>query len=42
MIQTTIQYIQKTMVPTVLAILTALYDGLARLGAGMGGIPYEG
>jgi hypothetical protein len=36
-----IQYIQKMMGPTVLAILTALYEGLARFGCGIGGIWYE-
>lgn len=36
----TIQSIQKMMAPTVLEILTALYEGLARLGWGMVGIPY--
>jgi hypothetical protein len=37
----TIQSIQKMMGPTVLVILTALYDGLSRLGLGMAGIYYE-
>jgi hypothetical protein len=37
----TIQSIQKMMGPTVLAILTALYEGLARFGCGIGGIWYE-
>jgi hypothetical protein len=36
-----IQFIQKTMVMIVSAILTVLYDGLARLGCGLGGISYE-
>jgi hypothetical protein len=36
----TIQSIQKMMGPIGLAILTALYEGLARLGWGMMGIPY--
>jgi Na+/H+-translocating membrane pyrophosphatase len=40
----TIQSIQKMMGPTVLAILTALFDdlieGLARFGCGMVGLPY--
>jgi hypothetical protein len=35
-----IQSIQKMMGPTVLAILTALYEGLARFGCGIGGLPY--
>jgi len=35
-----IQYIQKMMGPIVLEILTALYEGLARFGWGMVGIPY--
>jgi hypothetical protein len=38
----TIQSIQKRMVTIALAILTALYEGLARFGCGLGGIPYEG
>ena len=37
----TIQSIQKTTVTIVLAILTALYNGLARFGCGLGGIYYE-
>jgi hypothetical protein len=36
-----IQSIQKMMGPTVLAILIALYEGLARFGCGIGGIWYE-
>jgi len=36
-----IQSIQKTMALIALGILTALYDGLARYGCGLGGIPYE-
>jgi hypothetical protein len=36
----TIQSIQKMMGPTVLAILTALYEGLARYGCGVAGLPY--
>jgi len=36
-----IQSIQKTTVAIGLAILTALYEGLARYGCGLGGIPYE-
>jgi hypothetical protein len=35
-----IQSILKMMGPTVLAILTALYEGLSRFGLGMLGIPY--
>jgi hypothetical protein len=34
-----IQSIQKTTVLTVLAILTALYNGLALFGCGLAGIP---
>jgi hypothetical protein len=34
-----IQSIQKMMAPTVQEILTALYNGLALFGAGLGGIP---
>ena len=34
-----IQSIQKTMALIVLAILTALYKGLALFGAGIGGLP---
>jgi hypothetical protein len=37
----TIQFIQKRTVTIVLAILTALYEGLSRLGCGMAGIAYE-
>jgi hypothetical protein len=37
----TIQSIQKMTVAIVLAILTALYDGLVRFGCGLGGIYYE-
>jgi hypothetical protein len=36
----TIQSIQKMMGPTVFAILTALYEGLARYGCGVAGLPY--
>ena len=35
-----IQSIQKMMGPIGLAILTALYEGLARYGCGMIGLPY--
>lgn len=35
------QSIQKKTVTIVLATLTALYEGLARFGCGLGGIPYE-
>jgi hypothetical protein len=34
-----IQYIQKMMGPTVLAILTALFNGLALFGCGLVGLP---
>jgi len=34
-----IQSIQKMMAPTVLATLTALYNGLALFGCGLAGIP---
>jgi len=37
----TIQSIQKKTAVIVLAILTALYDGLSRFGLGLGGIYYE-
>jgi hypothetical protein len=37
----TIQSTLKTMAQTVLGILTALYEGVARFGCGLGGIPYE-
>jgi hypothetical protein len=40
-IQMTIQSIQKRTVAIVLAILIALYEGLARLGAGLGGFSLE-
>jgi hypothetical protein len=36
-----IQSIQKKTVMIVSAILTALYDGLARFGCGLAGIYYE-
>ena len=32
---------QKTMEQIAKEILTALYEGLARFGCGLGGIPYE-
>jgi hypothetical protein len=35
-----IQSIQKTTVLIVLATLTALYEGLARYGCGVAGLPY--
>lgn len=35
------QSIQKTMVTIALVTLSALYEGLARLGCGLGGISYE-
>jgi hypothetical protein len=35
-----IQSIQKTTVVIVLAILTALYEGLSRYGCGVAGLPY--
>jgi hypothetical protein len=38
----TIQYILMMTVMTAQEILTALYEGLARFGCGLGGIPYEG
>jgi hypothetical protein len=37
----TIQSIQKMMAQIVQEILTALYNGLARFGCGIGGIWYE-
>jgi hypothetical protein len=37
-----IQYIQRKMVMTVQEILSALYEGLARFGCGLAGIPYDG
>jgi len=37
----TIQYIQKMTVTIVQETLIALYEGLARFGCGLGGIPYE-
>jgi hypothetical protein len=36
----TTQSIQKTTVMIVLAILTALYEGLSRYGCGVAGLPY--
>jgi len=35
-----IQCGQKTMEQTLKEILTALYEGLARFGCGLGGLPY--
>lgn len=37
----TIQSIQKKTVMIALATLTALFEGLARFGCGLEGIPYE-
>ena len=38
----TIQSIQKKTAAIVLAILTALYEGLAAYGCGVAGLPYYG
>jgi len=35
------QCIQKTMVTIAQSILTALYEGMVRLGCGLGGLSYE-